>query len=349
MERDVDELIGQLLSGTLSPEDTAWLNSAMAKDPALKDMVDELWVQHTIEQYVEGELSTEEKAAFEKRLDEDPDLQESLENYRVAHSVLAMDRQRDYSELFAEIGREGKKKPPGNLNWLWSLLSLAVLAVGLFFLYGEDSDPTAPTLPEELPGEEVPAETPDPNLAPKNTPQDRPLEPPSEEELENTPPVAKTPEEIREENLQLALAEYLEQPFDFKLSGAKGGNTADSLFREGFTNWTDAYQKRDYDRMIAVIDGIDLPLNTRQAGYKDLAMAMAYLGKNDPDRALTYLNQILERPADIPTDAAEWYKILILLKKNSGSVEARDLLQQIRNALNHQYKAPAAALLNRLN
>ncbi|HOY16114.1 MAG TPA: hypothetical protein PLC89_02430 [Haliscomenobacter sp.] len=109
--------------------------------------------QDLIERYHQNALNPEEKREFQRRINTDYDFAKEVQWHELALEAIRLEGEKELRRRLTTKGIELDKKAPKRpttFSWLWVLLMVVVLALGLWFIYpkstrDEATSPTAPT------------------------------------------------------------------------------------------------------------------------------------------------------------------------------------------------------------
>lgn len=341
MHENIDNIIGKLLNGTISPEEYNMLRQQMADDPELNETVEELQLAQEVEHFAEAKFSGQARIDFENRLNKDVHLMNALQKYRAVKTILQEDQRKRYVDLFEQLEQQNNSNGKRS-KWPWILATILLVAAVIPFIRKTES---TPSLQEAIPAtQEKILESP--HALEQNT-GDGILSDPNKENKQKSEserqPVAKDVQDGIPAEFEQLLRENTKERFAFV--PLKGNNLNDSLH----LLWRTAYADGDFNKVIDVVTQAGNNVEEPEQAEWLLGSGLAQFYLSNYVEAVAMFDQILAKNFNRWQDPAQWYKALALFNLDKGSPEARQILQEISTAEEgHDYRPQARTLLDKL-
>jgi len=280
--------------------------------------------QDLIERYHQNALNPEEKREFQRRINTDDDFAKEVQWHELALEAIRLEGEKELRRRLTIKGIELDVKNPNRsaaFPWQWVLLLIVVLALGLWFIYPENTtkEPISPAVPNE---KSLPA----PPSSPK------PVDPAP------SPPQAQTePASVDGKKL---FAAYFEPYRDASLEPSVRGSVEEISHQEHFQQ---LYWEGEYAQALLVYDSLET-FAQRNDNLLFLK-ANCLLNTGNVVEATGILEKIILNSRSRFTTQAPWYLALCRLQREEWEPAER-LLQQIAKERNSPRRADADRLLS---
>lgn len=356
-EKDIDQLIEAYLGGSLSQEDTDWLEQRLKVDSGLAELVEGMQLEQRIEAHLQGSTSVEEREAFEKELVENDQLKQAWEDYHIIRGMAKLKRREQYLGWFEQMEEKDKRNDSSRFfrifrKWTPIIGFLLVFLVSIlaWWYWGKDnSSGQKSSITKEKIDEtsQAPLETTKQETIGKgassvesksdstDTPSNNITSP--QENIDEKVPVSQA------DSAQIFASALIQQiPQYFARTSSMGA--------EQERKWRRAFNNAAYNTVITSLQPkVDSLFDAKATGSL-LYLATSYLLSDSPDRCQSAIT-ILERMA-VESDGhrrsilveANWSYILALICVDR-TTEASALLRVIVNSSEHQHMNEAVKLL----